>query len=369
MGCAASTDKSAAVPEVPESVAFFFNGEPMAPKAEKMMGEYYADSHVLSFIGPYAPPVPPLDKEHLQGAIGNLIGSFPDLTFNFTKVKVAQAADGGWAADIIVMGTHTGAAFTPMPDALPPIETTSKQVKIGPETFTLYTDAAGKVTKTTIRPLHAGAPAGPPGFYTEVGGVMPWAPAPDATFHRLTKIPIKPGSMDEIVKVAGSPAFQETIKTFAGFVGVETLAVDDATMLTHSRWESEEACSGGAAALGTVLKGHLADFIAGPPEAPSVGPRAMQLPIAGAGKAAAYRVVVMKLRENTMGDVVKFAESKLGEFKAIDGLIEITAFSAGADEAVVTRWSAAPSRARRASGRRCPPTGKRRRSSRRTRGR
>ena len=32
--------------------------------------------------------------------------------------------DGSWAADIVVTGTHTGPAFTPMPDKLPAIETT-----------------------------------------------------------------------------------------------------------------------------------------------------------------------------------------------------------------------------------------------------
>jgi len=31
------------------------------------------------------------------------------------------------------MGTHTGAAFTPIPGKLPPVEKTGKQVKIGPE--------------------------------------------------------------------------------------------------------------------------------------------------------------------------------------------------------------------------------------------
>jgi len=321
--------------KVPESIAFFFNGEPMAGKAEKMMGEFYSDAHVLTFIGPYAPPVPPLDKEHLKGAMGNLIGSFPDLTFNFTKVEPKKMADGGWAADIIVMGTHTGAAFSPMPGMLPAIDTTSTQVKIGPETFTLYADPDGKVTKTTIEPLHPGAPAGPPGFYTEIGGVIPWSPAPDAVFHRLTKIPIKPGSIGDIVKVADSAPFQETIKTFVGFLGVEALSVDDSTMMTHSRWVSEEACTGGAQALGMVLKEHLAEFIAGPPDAPWVGPGATKLDIADNGKAAAYRVVVMKLKENTMGAVSQFATSKLPEFKAIEGLLSITAFSAGSDAAVV----------------------------------
>merc|ERR550537_636735 len=179
---------AAAAAAVPESVAFFFDGAPMAPKAEKMMGEYYDDSHMLSFIGRYAPPVPPLDKEHLQGAMGNLIASFPDLTFNFTNVAPTKKEDGGWAADIVVMGTHTGAAFSPMPGKLPAIETTGKQVQIGPETFTLYTDGAGKVVKTTIEPLHKGAPAGPPGFYTEIGGVLP-APPPELPASPTKAVP------------------------------------------------------------------------------------------------------------------------------------------------------------------------------------
>ena len=44
---------------------------------------------------------------------------------------------------------------------------------IGPEIFTLWADADGKVTKITIEPLEAGKPAGPPGFYQEIGGVIP----------------------------------------------------------------------------------------------------------------------------------------------------------------------------------------------------
>ena len=206
MGC---TNSSEAKADVPEAVAFFFNGEQMAGKADKMMGEYYADSHVLSFIGPHAPPVPvpPLDKEHLKGAIGNLMGSFPDLTFNFTKVPVKKTKDGGWAADIVVMGTHTGAAFTPMPDKLPPIDKTGKCVKIGPETFTLYVDEAGKVVKTTIEPLHAGAPAGPPGFYTEIGGVMPGAPAAPAptVFSSPTAAEVRAHARASALGHPGSP--------------------------------------------------------------------------------------------------------------------------------------------------------------------
>jgi len=160
-------------------VTFFFDGEQMMGKVDKMMGEYYSEDHVLTFIGPFAPKVPPLDKEHLKGAMGNLMASFPDLTFNFTNVTPKW--DGrGFAADIVVMGTHTGKPFSPMPGVLPEIATTGKQVKIGPETFTLYVNSDGKVNKTTIKPLHEGAPAGPPGFYTEIGGVLPPPPLPDA---------------------------------------------------------------------------------------------------------------------------------------------------------------------------------------------
>ena len=330
MGC--SSSKNA----LPESVDFFFNGEKMEPKAEKMMSEYFADSHVLSFIGLYAPPVPPLDKEHLGGAMTSLITSFPDFTFNFTKVKPKKMPDGGWAADIIVMGTHTGAAFTPIPGKLPPVEKTGKQVKIGPETFTLYCDADGKITKTTIRPLSAGAPAGPPGFYTEIGGQIPWSPSPEALFSRVTKIPIKSGTMKDIVKVFTTDAeFKKTVDSFDGFVGVECFQVDDTTLMAHSRWESQEATDAGAAALGKVLKGHLGPFLAGPPDKPWVGPQSMILDCGTSGTPAAYRVVIMKLQDNKEGDILRFASSKLPEFKAIDGLINVTSFMAEENQAVV----------------------------------
>jgi len=159
-------------------VAQFFDGENMKDKFEALIAEHYSEDFMLSFVGPYAPPVPPLDLAHMKGAVTNILASFPDLTFNPEKVKPKFTKDGGWAADIVVVGTHTGAAFTPMPDMLPAIDTTKKKVVIGPETFTLYTDASGKVIKTTVEPLKEGAPAGPPGFYVEIGGVMPTSPPP-----------------------------------------------------------------------------------------------------------------------------------------------------------------------------------------------
>lgn len=75
-------------------------------------------------------------------------------------------------------GTHTGAAYSPMP-GLTPIDKTDTCVKIGPETFTLWVDAAGKVCKTEITPLGAGHPHGPPGFYLGIGGTLPPPPSTD----------------------------------------------------------------------------------------------------------------------------------------------------------------------------------------------
>ena len=105
-------------------------------------------------------------------AMSNLVASFPDLTFNATKVAPAAQEDGSWAADIVVTGSHTGAAFTPMADKLPAIETTGTSVSIGPETFTVWADEAGKVVKIEITPKEAGNPHGPPGCYLGIGGSL-----------------------------------------------------------------------------------------------------------------------------------------------------------------------------------------------------
>ena len=54
-----------------------------------------------------------------------------------------------------------------------------QDVVIGPENFTVYANAEGKITKITIEPTHEGALVGPPGFYISIGGVM--KPPPAAT--------------------------------------------------------------------------------------------------------------------------------------------------------------------------------------------
>jgi hypothetical protein len=162
----------------PEAIARFFDGEAMGKngKAEWLMSEGFAAYMTTAFVGPFAPPMPVMDKEKLGGAMGNLIASFPDLTFNVKKVSPKQDKTGSWAADIVVSGTHTGAPFSPMPGMLPAIEPKGTKVDIGPETFTLAADADGKVYSMRITPLHEGKPVGPPGFYKEVGGKLPSPP-------------------------------------------------------------------------------------------------------------------------------------------------------------------------------------------------
>ena len=171
---AEGTDATAAPPaepvaSPPESIAIFFDGEPMAGKAETWTTEHVADAATLQFVGPHALPLPLFDKAGFSSAMGNLVGSFPDLTFNATKVAPTKQEDGSWAADIVVTGTHTGAAYTPN-EKLPAIETTGTAVSIGPETFTVWADEAGKAIKIEICPKEAGNPHGPPGFYLGIGG-------------------------------------------------------------------------------------------------------------------------------------------------------------------------------------------------------
>jgi len=199
-------------------------------------------------------------------------------------------------------------------------------------------DAPAPVTyeKTAAPPAAAPPPEPTPVPSAEPAAEAPaWVPPAGAVYHRLTKIPIKSGAMADIKKVTQSSAFKELVKTFEGVVGIEALSVDGETMLTHSRWESEEACNGGAAALGKVLKEHIGPYIAGPPEPPWVGPLAMDMSISGSGAVTAYRVVVMNLQPGKMQTLLDSANAKLSEFKAIDGLVSIMSFYAGPTSAVI----------------------------------
>jgi hypothetical protein len=177
---------------LPAAVVKFFDGEPMAGKAEELMGTHFDDSMTLAFVGDFAPPPlkEPKPKAMAGEIIGGLVKSFPDFTFNSGKAPVYKAEDGSYYADIVVSGTHTGEAYAPMP-GLTPVEKTDKKVDIGPEKFSLFLSEEGKVVKITIEPKE-GKPAGPPGFYTEIGGVLPGpgaATVGSPTFHMVFKVP------------------------------------------------------------------------------------------------------------------------------------------------------------------------------------
>ena len=85
-------------------------------------------------------------------------------------------AEGCWAAKIVVTGTHTGAPYAPAPH-LPKVAKTGRSVVIGPETFKLFVNAEGLVVRHEIEVHEPGKPAGPPGFYEGIGGVMLPPPA------------------------------------------------------------------------------------------------------------------------------------------------------------------------------------------------
>lgn len=173
-------DAYVAANALPAAVAKFFDGEAMAGKAEELMGTHFDDTMTLAFVGDFAPPPlkEPLPKAMAGEVISGLVKSFPDFAFNSGKAPVYKAEDGSYYGDIVVSGTHTGEAYAPMP-GLTPVEKTDKKVDIGPEKFSLFLNEEGKVTKITIEPSE-GKPAGPPGFYTEIGGVLPAPEAPAA---------------------------------------------------------------------------------------------------------------------------------------------------------------------------------------------
>ena len=164
-----------AAPAVPPAAHAFFDGRPLADKAAALP-ELMVDDYETAFVGPYtgATTGVTMDKEKMGGAAKSLTASFPDFTFNPTKVTPVQGVDGGWWAKILVTGTFTGEPFTPMPGKLPPIEPTGKGWTIGPEVFTVYTDETGeKLQRITIEPQYKGALNGPPGIYVANGGTLP----------------------------------------------------------------------------------------------------------------------------------------------------------------------------------------------------
>eukprot|EP00937_MAST-01D_sp_MAST-1D-sp2_P004791 g4791.t1 len=158
------------------------------------------------------------------------------------------------------------------------------------------------------------------------------AAARAAEFSRVTKVPIKPGTMAAVVAVAESDAFSAHMATFEGFRGVEVYSLGDDHMLTHSRWESQAASDGGVAALGSVLKGHLAEFIAGPPAPLAVGPVAWEFGQRHDG-IGAYRILKLTLKD--MEAALAAAAARRAQFAQVAGLASIRFVRASDEQALV----------------------------------
>ena len=153
----------------------FFDGTPMTTEKQAKIFPLYAERSELAFTG-HGPPIT-LPKAGIMDAVAALHASFPDFTFNPACVAPEMTPEGCWAAKIVVTGTHTGAPYAPAPH-LPKVAKTGKSVVIGPETFKLFVNAEGLVVRHEIEVHEPGKPAGPPGFYTCIGGVMTPPPAP-----------------------------------------------------------------------------------------------------------------------------------------------------------------------------------------------
>lgn len=156
---------------MPEAVQKWWDGKQLSTKYDWITENGLAENFEMSFVGPFAPPVPAFNRDKFKGVGKMMMGSFPDFRFE-TVGDVHPTADGkGWWKIFYAKGTNTGEPFAPMPH-LTPVKATSKAVVIGPEAMTLRVDESGKLTSITIEPLKKGAPAGPPGFFTEIGGVL-----------------------------------------------------------------------------------------------------------------------------------------------------------------------------------------------------
>jgi hypothetical protein len=97
-----------------------------------------------------------------------LFDSFPDITFRWQSIK--EVSPGKVVVkNFGAQGTHTGVPFAF--DPYPAIAATGKSFEDPPLDFTITIDATtGKITHGQIDSF--GSLVGPPGIYTQIGGVI-----------------------------------------------------------------------------------------------------------------------------------------------------------------------------------------------------
>jgi ubiquitin len=108
-----------------------------------------------------------LPKAAMVSACAACVAACPDFNYNGTNVKVNP--DGTVECDVTVTGTHTGAAFAPMP-RVPALTRSGVKCRNDPEHIKLHFNATNKCTKMEVSPLEVdGVPnrgfSGPPGWY------------------------------------------------------------------------------------------------------------------------------------------------------------------------------------------------------------
>jgi len=129
----------------------------------KVFDEILAEN--FQFKPPKAPK--PLNKKEFTGLMMSWLASFPDFNFNNPELTEVKEEKNKVKAAITFSGTHSGAAFTPLPGVLPAIEKTGTKVKL-PAEHSIATFENGKFVDIEVTTLTG--VTGPMAFYVAIGG-------------------------------------------------------------------------------------------------------------------------------------------------------------------------------------------------------
>jgi len=113
-----------------------------------------------------------LSKAAIVATHVDICKSFPGWYFNVVEQPVAQA-NGTVICVIEATGIHTGEPYACMP-GVEAIHATGTFCKNDPEKVITFFNDEGKIRRQIVEPLIGGKGfGGPPGFYLQIGGVIP----------------------------------------------------------------------------------------------------------------------------------------------------------------------------------------------------